>query len=340
MLRELCGSDSLKNMMIVTNMWSQEVTEEEQTRERQMRDEARFFKLFLDNHATMVRHDNTIESAHEIIRQICTRNPSPLAIQLETIEEKKTLPSTGAGITLRSGLLDPAQKMQEMLDRVQERLKAARIEGDHTKAKQLRVEIMEMVPGLARLYNELKNLEALTGREMIDVTQVWNDMDSKAQIIAIFRRSYGVEKDPKLNDMWAALGDTIAFFKGIFDSFEECPLPHSVIDQLLRDPVVLTPDTNEKFNKWFSDNQEEVGEIRIKVESLISSKALARPTSEARPTNEEGHANRVEKKEDKNPPKKDNILVRVGARISERIKRSRLHPSRRPQVPEVVVRSY
>jgi hypothetical protein len=314
MFRKLCGSDSLKNMMIVTNMWSVEVTEEEQNRERQLRNDARFFKSFMDDHATMVRHDNTLESAHKIIQHICTNHPSVLDIQRETVVEMKTLPSTGAGIALRSGLLEPAQGLQVLAEGLQERMKVARAEGDYAKAAELRSEILELVPSLARLYNELKNLQALTDKE-IDVMRVWNNMDPKAQIIAIFRRSCGTENNPELNAFWAALGDTIVFFKAILDVFQEYPLPLSVHEQLLHDTGMLTPDSSEKFDKWFSGNQEGIWDIRARVDNLIASRA--RPI--------EGQAHQAEKrlKGDLNPIRKDNILVRVGERIVERMKRSR-----------------
>jgi hypothetical protein len=95
-------------MRIVTNFWSKDITTEELNRERQMRDDDRFFKLFLDDPAQMVRHDNTIESAHNIIRGICKNAPSVLDIQFETVKQR-THAATSAGITLHSSLLEPAQ---------------------------------------------------------------------------------------------------------------------------------------------------------------------------------------------------------------------------------------
>jgi hypothetical protein len=250
MFRKLCGSNFLKNMMIVTNMWSMEVTEEEKNHERQLRDDHRFFKSFMDNHATMVRHDNTIESAHNIIRGICKNGPSVLDIQREIVDQMKPLSATSAGIMLRSGLLEPAQGLQVLVDGLQERIKVARAEGDQAKAAELRAELWEMVPSFARFHNELKNLHALIGKEKIDAMRIWNKMDSKAQLVAIFRRSCGVgrENNSEIDDFWAALGDTTIFFREALDFFEHYPLPFSVHDQLLRGTGVLTQYGNEKFD--------------------------------------------------------------------------------------------
>ena len=302
MFKKLCGSDSLKNMTVVTNMWGKDVSQEQETRERQLREDSRFFKLFMDDQATMVRHHNTIESAHTITRQICTHVPLALDIQRETVDLSKVLPDTSAGIILHSDLQAPTQKLQELVTGLQERIKAARHEGDGAKAEELRKELSGIAPGLVRLYNELKNLESLTGNE-IDVVQVWNKMDQRAQTIAILKRSFGMENDRELNSFWAALGDTITFFRTIYRQIEEFPLPHSVEDQLFRDSGALTTDVHvkERFDRWLSDHAKEIEAIRAKVRTLVVQKAKARQLQQ---------------------PKK-NILARVGDSVMTRLGKSR-----------------
>ena len=65
---ELCGDTTLNNVVIVTNMWGNvsrdagEVLENELSRKS--------FKPALDRGAQMVRHHNTAQSAHDIIRKI------------------------------------------------------------------------------------------------------------------------------------------------------------------------------------------------------------------------------------------------------------------------------
>ena len=282
---------------MVTNFWSKEITKEELYRERTLQHDHRFFKLLLDDHAQMVRHDNTIESAHDIIRGICKNIPSALDIQRETVEQSKPLHATSVGTHLRAELLESAQGLQALTNALQERLKAARAEGNQAKAAELRTEIREMGPSLARLYNEIKNLQTLADKK-VDVMHVWSGMDSKARIVAVFRRSCGMENNPELNDFWAALGDTISFFRGGLAFFEEYPLPLAVQDQLLGYTGVLTRDANEKFDKWLLDNHKEIKEIEGKVDQLVASNAR------------EGYASGSRMK----PAKR--FLLRVGARIS------------------------
>ena len=320
MFRQLCGSESLKNMTIATNMWSKETVAEQESRERQLREDERFFKPLLDDHAIMVRHDNTLESAHRIIGRMCNNSPLPLAIQRETVDETKALSATSAGIMLRSGLLEPAHGLQVLVEGLQERIKAARAEGDQVKAAELRAELWEMVPRLARLYNELKNLQALTGKEKVDVVRMWSKMDPKAQIISVFRRSCGAERDTnsEMDDFWAALGDTIAFFKEALDFFEQYPLPLSVHEQLLRDTGALTPEASEKFDQWMSHNRKEIKTMRNKVRDLVSTKAVV--------MTEEGDAN-----QSKNPNQtKKQKLADMRTRLVNSVKRGsgRLIPGR------------
>ncbi|KAI0696923.1 P-loop containing nucleoside triphosphate hydrolase protein, partial [Cytidiella melzeri] len=99
--RKLCGESSLKNALVVTNMWSldatSEVTAEEEAREKQLASNDLFFKRALENGARMMRHDNTTQSAHSIIRQFLANRPQPLQIQRELVDEKKSLAATDAG---------------------------------------------------------------------------------------------------------------------------------------------------------------------------------------------------------------------------------------------------
>jgi hypothetical protein len=193
--------------------------------------------------------------------------------------------------------------MHELVSGLQKRIKAASTGGDGVQAKELRKELSEIAPGLIRLYNELKNLESLAGKE-IDVMQVWNKMDQRAQIIAVLKRTFGVEKDGELNNFWAGLGDTIGFFKETYKQIEEFPLPHSVEEQLFHDSDTLTTNlqVREKFDRWLLDHTKEIATIRGNLRTLI-----------------------VQKTGDQQPqqPKPKGILARVGDRIKARLGKSR-----------------
>jgi hypothetical protein len=74
MFRKLCGDGTLKNVVIVTNMWGEVGQAKEEMREAELKN--RFFKQALDKGAQMLRHDNTVESVYNILRHIVSGSPS------------------------------------------------------------------------------------------------------------------------------------------------------------------------------------------------------------------------------------------------------------------------
>ncbi|KAG9089745.1 hypothetical protein FRC07_012265, partial [Ceratobasidium sp. 392] len=99
--RKLCGSDSLSNVLIVTNMWSDPPTEAELDREEELRDHKDFFQSALEQGARMVRRTHkTKESAHEILGMLVGKEATTMQIQRELVEQKKDLSDTDAGQTV------------------------------------------------------------------------------------------------------------------------------------------------------------------------------------------------------------------------------------------------
>ena len=67
MFRKVCGESTLNNVVLVTNMWKEDAQDVDEAREKEL--SGRFFKPALDKSAQTVRHHNTTESAHNIIRK-------------------------------------------------------------------------------------------------------------------------------------------------------------------------------------------------------------------------------------------------------------------------------
>ncbi|KAI0091154.1 hypothetical protein BDY19DRAFT_862471, partial [Irpex rosettiformis] len=118
--RKLCGESTLKNAIIVTNMWtpnaSEVVAAEEEGRERELASKELFFKRALDCGARMARHDNTTQSAHSIIRQFFVHKPQALLVQRELVDEKKQLVNTDAGSHMKDELLIMSGRYQKEID--------------------------------------------------------------------------------------------------------------------------------------------------------------------------------------------------------------------------------
>jgi len=119
MFRKLCGDSTLNGITLVTNVWgevSQEVGEE---REEQLA--SIYFKPALDKGASMARHLNTVESAHDIIRGIIAkRRQEPLQIQHELVNERKTIHETAAGEAVNEDINKQIQLHQAEIARMNE----------------------------------------------------------------------------------------------------------------------------------------------------------------------------------------------------------------------------
>ena len=66
--RDLCGETTLKNVVVVTNMWGDVSPEDGAARENELF--SGFFKPVFERGARMARHYNTAQSAHEVIQRI------------------------------------------------------------------------------------------------------------------------------------------------------------------------------------------------------------------------------------------------------------------------------
>jgi len=113
MFRKLCGDSTLRNVVIVTNMWGDVDPHVGDAREAELMREDNFFKPVLDKGARMARHSNTIASARDIIRLVLDNRPLPLRIQVELVNERKDISKTGACEELNRELNDETRKHQE-----------------------------------------------------------------------------------------------------------------------------------------------------------------------------------------------------------------------------------
>ncbi|KAG7089354.1 hypothetical protein E1B28_011044 [Marasmius oreades] len=95
--KQLCGDDTLKNVVIVSNMWGQVDEDVGDAREQELTTNDTFLKPALDKGAKMVRHDNTPMNARAILRHLVGMKPLPLRIQTEMVREHKDVWQTAAG---------------------------------------------------------------------------------------------------------------------------------------------------------------------------------------------------------------------------------------------------
>ncbi|KAF8910601.1 P-loop containing nucleoside triphosphate hydrolase protein [Gymnopilus junonius] len=168
MFRQLCGENSLKNVVILTNMWGEVGREVGEAREHELATEDIFFKPVLDKGAQMLRHDNTQEMSHN-----------------ELVEEKKDISETAAGEELNRELIAQYRKHKEEMKQLQEEMQG--IEGQLnfiTEYNYLIIQIAETIRTKdeeTKLELELEKLATKYNEEKRQMEQRMQKMASSAR---------------------------------------------------------------------------------------------------------------------------------------------------------------
>ena len=149
MFRELCGDTTLKNVILVTNMWGEVSRDVGEARENEL--SRNFFKPVLDKGAQMIRHYNTAQSAHDIILRIMRNHPLVLQIQRELVDEHKDILDTAAGEAVNRELNEQIRRHQAELKAVQEGLMQALKEKDEETRKELEEETKKLQGQMERI---------------------------------------------------------------------------------------------------------------------------------------------------------------------------------------------
>ena len=153
-LLAMCGEKALRNVAIMTNMWGKVTPEVGISREEELA--SSFFKPALDKRAQLLRHNDTIESAHEVIRTVLKNQRVTLQIQEEMVDHWIKVGETAAGKELRRELDEQAGKRLVQLRELQEMLNRAEAEDEETR-QELRQEI-------SKLREELAVLSRMSGK--------------------------------------------------------------------------------------------------------------------------------------------------------------------------------
>jgi hypothetical protein len=188
MFRELCGDETLKNVVLLTNMWGEVSPDVGEAREEELIGE--FFKPVLDRGAQIARHYNTITSAHDIIRRIMTNRPIALQIQRELVDEGRNIADTAAGQAVNRELNEQIERHKAELKAVQEEMLRAFERRDEETRRELEEEkhkIQEEInkvkmdsEGMAASYNEEKRRMEEAMRQMQEeARQEWERADAE-----------------------------------------------------------------------------------------------------------------------------------------------------------------
>ena len=142
MFRQLCGDSTLKNVILVTNMWGRVEQDVGEAHEKELADV--YFKPALEKDAQLARHHNTTQSAHEIIRRIMKNDPAPLLIQRELVDEGKDIKDTSAGEAVNEELNKMMKRHEGEMNALREDMRQALQEKDEWMRRELEKETSKL----------------------------------------------------------------------------------------------------------------------------------------------------------------------------------------------------
>ncbi|KAJ3509700.1 hypothetical protein NMY22_g16206 [Coprinellus aureogranulatus] len=163
--RKLCGESTLRNVIIVTNMWGEVTPQLGAQREHELSSSEDFFKPALDKGAKMLRHHNTLESGHEIVRHILRNNPMALQIQKEIVEEKKDVSQTAAADEIERELRAEKERQRIEAERVKRELEEATRKREEELRKQREEDARRRQAELDRIAAEQRRVQEQMERE-------------------------------------------------------------------------------------------------------------------------------------------------------------------------------
>ena len=116
-------------------MWGNVFPQDGQARESEL--SGKFSKPVLDEGARMFRHNDTVQSTHDIIRKIMTNHPEALQIQRELVDERKDIINTTAGAAVIRELSEQIRRHKAELEELREAMGQALRENDEETRQEL-----------------------------------------------------------------------------------------------------------------------------------------------------------------------------------------------------------
>ena len=162
MFKKLCGSDALKNVILITSMWDRVAKEEGIKRETELLDTPEFWGFMKSKGSKAYRHNNSVESAEETLRHFLPDIGSKITldIQQEMVVDNLTVDQTGAGKQLEIELEKERERFKAELKEITEQLLEAmrkRDQESESTMREMQKEYEEKLEQLGRDQLELQS---------------------------------------------------------------------------------------------------------------------------------------------------------------------------------------
>ena len=178
MFRKLCGESTLKNVVLVTNMWGKVEQAVGEARERELA--GVYFKPALDKGAQLARHHNTTQSSHDIVRQIMKNDPAALRIQQELVDEGKDIRSTAAGEAVNEELNKVIKRHEAEMNALREEMRQALKEKDK-ETRELEEETRKLKAQIDKMRVESETMASKYNEERRKMEEAMERMQEQAR---------------------------------------------------------------------------------------------------------------------------------------------------------------
>ena len=185
MFRKLCGYTALKNVVIATNMWDKVSSDTGEIWETELSENK--FKPATDNGAQMVRHHNTTQSAHDIVRRIMGNHPIALRIQRELVDERRDLANTTAGKVINRELDEQIKRCRAELEEVRVEMAQALREKDEETRRELETETRGLQKQMTEIAKDKETMAVnyTAGKESMEGERTETGHDRKSAILTV-----------------------------------------------------------------------------------------------------------------------------------------------------------
>jgi hypothetical protein len=161
MFKALCGDNSLASVVLATTRWRNVDPDEGLRREQQLCTSPEMWKRMIDFGSKVMRQDESENSASEILQYLIQRRkPITLDIQVELVDNKKSLNETGAGQELHAELEKQKREYEKQLAALRQEMEDAMSKMNADLKAQLQAEKDDLERRLREAREHDRQLEA------------------------------------------------------------------------------------------------------------------------------------------------------------------------------------
>ena len=180
LLKELCGADNLKSVILATTHWTDKDGNHlpesvGQARMKELEDTEEFWGGMIERGSRVERHDGSRSSARKLMSDLLDRqDPVELAIQKQLVDEKRILFDTDAGQELRREVNEARMMAEDTLAELKLDMDMALLEKDKRWQEQITENRNNFEAKIQRGYQETESLK-------IDLQRMVSEKDKQFQ---------------------------------------------------------------------------------------------------------------------------------------------------------------